>query len=352
VGRLPGDAGLLTLAGNPATDGEVALPADVRGIALPTPFSVGPVNAWVLEGDPLVLVDPGPRMHDTRAALDAGLAELGHRLEDVDVVLLTHQHHDHVGQAAEVARDAGAEIWAVDLLGDFLADFAAATDRDDAYAVALMGRHGIDPAAAESLRGVSRAFRPFAEGAQVARRLRDGERVRLGRRTWTVHLRPGHSPTDTLLHDEEGGVLLGGDHLLLRISSNPVAHLPIGARDPEAVAAGPDRPRPLATYLDGMRRTRELDVTLVLPGHGPAFADHAALVDRRVAMHARRARQILEQVDGRRTAAAIGEQLWGVMPVTKSFLVLSEVLGHLDLLAADGLVAERLDGGVVRPVRA
>ena len=85
-------------------------------VVLPTPFPVGPVNVWVLRGDPLTLVDAGPRTPEALTTLEAGVASLGLRLEDVQLLVLTHQHHDHVGQAAELRRRSGCAVAAHELL--------------------------------------------------------------------------------------------------------------------------------------------------------------------------------------------------------------------------------------------
>jgi hypothetical protein len=143
-------------------------------------------------------------------------------------------------------------------------------------------------------------------------------------------------------------VLVGGDHLLETTASTPVGHAPIDDRDPAAVAAGPDRPRPLVDLVASLRATAGSDVRTVLPGHGEAFGDHRSVVERRIALHERRAHRIVRAVDGRRTASAIAGELWRDLPATHAYVVLCEVLGHLDLLAAGGLVREaRRDGLVV-----
>jgi len=102
-------------------------------------------------------------------------------------------------------------------------------------------------------------------------------------------------------------------------------------------------------YLASMRATADLDVAVVLPGHGVAFADHRDLIAKREDMHARRARRILRSINGTRTATDIIGLLWRNLPVTQSYLALSEVLGHIDLLERDGLVraVERDDGVVI-----
>jgi glyoxylase-like metal-dependent hydrolase (beta-lactamase superfamily II) len=324
------------------------LPAGVHRLELPTPFAVGPVSTYVLRGEPLTLVDPGPLRDKTRAALEDGLRALGLAVEDVELVVLTHQHHDHVGLAAEVVRRSGARVAASPELATYLGAYERWAERDDAYALETMARHGIDADARQTLDDISRSFRRYSEGVAVDAVIRDGEALAAGGRTFTAMARPGHSPTDTVFLDESDGLLVGGDHLLERVSSNPIAHVPIDDRDPVAVART-DRRRALVEYLASMRATAALDVALVLPGHGGPFADHRALIATREDMHARRARRILRAVDGTRAAADMIAVLWRALPVTQSYLALSEVLGHIDLLERDGLVrgVERDDGVMI-----
>jgi len=326
-----------------------ALPGDVVRLPLPTPFAVGDVNCYLLRGDPLTVVDPGPNMLSATEALESGLAEHGYAIEDVELVLLTHQHHDHAGLAGRIAGRAGAELAAIDPLADYLADYERSMDHDDRFAVETMVMSGIERQVAVTLRTMSAAFRGFGHGADVGRRLRVGEAVEAGGRSLRVLFRPGHSPTDTVLLDEASGVMIGGDHLLERISSNPIAHAPIGIEDPEGVARSPDRPRALRTYIDSMRETHPLDVSLVLPGHGRPFAGARELIDRRLEMHRRRAQKIRDALERPMTAAEIADVLWTNLPVAQTYLALSEVLGHLDLLLEAG-EAEVVDGddGVVR----
>lgn len=287
-------------------------------------------------------------MDGSITALEEGLARIGLRVEDVEQVLLTHQHHDHVGLAATIRGRSGAQVAAVEPLARYLADYDLAMQRDDAYAVALMRRHGLDEQTVTTLDSVSRAFRRYSAGVHVDRPLRDGDELIAGGRRFTVRRRPGHSPTDTVFEDSSGELLIGGDHLLQRISSNPIAHVPIDDSDPVAIAASPDRPRPLVAYMESMRQTAARDAgALVLPGHGEPFAGVADLVERRMAMHERRLRKIRRTVEGGCTAGDIGSLLWRQVPVTQAYLVLSEVLAHLDVLAQRGEVEEVDDGGGV-----
>jgi glyoxylase-like metal-dependent hydrolase (beta-lactamase superfamily II) len=324
------------------------MPSGVHRIALPTPFQIGDVNTWLLRGDPLALVDAGPLMEETEARLEQELAALGVAIEDLELIFLTHQHSDHVGMASELRRRSGAEVAGTAALAEHLADVRAATGADDAYSAALMRRHGVSERTVDTLVGVTGAFRRFVGDVPVGRVVRDGDELRAGGRVWQVRERPGHSPTDTVLAAD--GLVIAGDHLLEKISSNPVAHVPVGTPDPAGLAASPDRPRTLLTYADSLRATAADDRgELILPGHGDPFTGAAPLVEKRLDMHERRAQKILEALTAPRTAADVGRELWRHVPVTQAYLVLSEVLGHLDLLEERGAVrTEGGDDGVVR----
>ena len=193
---------------------------------------------------------------------------------------------------------------------------------------------------------VSRSFRAWGGSAPVDRRLADGEELAFAGRTLQALHRPGHSPSDTLFWDAERRVLIGGDHLIGHISSNPLVSRPLGGRSGEP---GDGRPRALMTYLRSLTETRNMPIEVVLPGHGEPVTDHANLIDERFALHERRAAKIGGLIADRPlTAYEIAQSLWGNVAVTQAYLTLSEVLGHVDLLLDRGAIRESEVGGVIR----
>ena len=330
-----------------ATDAEESLAraadAGIHRIALPTPFLVGRINCYLIEDRPLTLVDTGPNSGKSLDELERALGELGHRIEDLELIVITHQHTDHLGLLEILARRSGADVAALHLLVDYLSDFSASASADDSFALDVMRRHGVPDDVATALSSVAASFRAFGSSGRVTRPVRDGEVLEFERRTLQVLHRPGHSPTDTVFLDPERRVLLAGDHLLAHISSNPLVSRPL------APGAPPGRPHALLQYIESMRATREQALSLVLGGHGDPVIDHVRLIDERLRMHRRRARKLLAMLDsGPLTAYELALRMWGNVAVTQAFLTLSEVLGHLDLLEAEGKVREREDTGVVR----
>jgi glyoxylase-like metal-dependent hydrolase (beta-lactamase superfamily II) len=324
---------------------DLAAQSGIHRLAIPTPFQVGRVNAYLIEDDPLTLIDCGPNSGKAFDELEQALAALGRRIEEIELLVITHQHIDHFGLAAIVARRAGAEVAALDLVAPFLSSFGDEAERDDAFAEAIMLRHGIPPDVVSALRAVSASFRGWGAKVQVTRPLRDGEHLALRDRTLRVLHRPGHSPSDTVFHDEERKMLLAGDHLLKHISSNPLISLPLGA-PPDY--DGP-RPQALLAYIASLKQTAQMDLDLTLSGHGGPITDHSALIEERLRMHARRAEKIRRLIaEQPRTAHEIAQALWGNVAVTQAYLTLSEVLGHVDLLLEGGEVTEVQENGVVR----
>jgi glyoxylase-like metal-dependent hydrolase (beta-lactamase superfamily II) len=323
-----------------------AVDAGIHVLPIPTPFAVGRVNCYLIDDDPLTLVDTGPNSGKALDELERALAGHGRRIEDLERIVITHQHIDHLGLVDILARRSGAEVCALDLLAPVIEETNAVAERDDALAEALMLRHGIPRDVVTALRAVSRSFRGWGGSHAVGCRLPEGGRLEFAGRAFEVHHRPGHSPSDTVFHDPARGVLIGGDHLLKHISSNPLISRPLGGKSGEP---GYGRPRALMTYMASMRETREMPVARVLPGHGEPIDDHAALIDERFALHERRARKIHGLLAGGPLSAhEVAQALWGNVAVTQAYLTLCEVLGHVDLLLDRGAVREHEVAGVVR----
>ena len=99
---------------------------------IPTPFLVGRVNCYLIEDDPLTLVDTGPNSGTSLDALEHALAEHGRRVEDLELIVLTHQHIDHIGLAGILVERSGAEVCALDVLAPWLADYRAAAEAEAA----------------------------------------------------------------------------------------------------------------------------------------------------------------------------------------------------------------------------
>jgi glyoxylase-like metal-dependent hydrolase (beta-lactamase superfamily II) len=317
----------------------------IHRLAIPTPFQVGRVNAYLIEDSPLTLIDSGPNSEKALDALEQALAEHGYAIEDIELLVISHQHIDHFGLAATLAERSGAEVASLDRLAPYLARFDEEAEYDDIFAKRMMLLHGISADVVTALRAVSASFRAWGASVEVTCPLADGSELELRDRTLRVLHRPGHSPSDTVFLDESRALMLAADHLIGHISSNPLLARPL---DTLGEYTGP-RPRSLPYYIDSLEQTRALDLLLVLPGHGAPVSDHVSLIDERLRLHRRRAEKIHRLIAVEpRTAHEIAQELWGNVAVTQAYLTLSEVLGHIDMLHAEDRVTADECEGIVR----
>ena len=163
------------------------------------------MNVYLIEDEPLTLVDAGPNSGTSFDELQRGLAGLGHALEDIELIVLTHQHIDHLGLVSLVAAHSGAEVAAIEAAVPFVENFSVEAQAEDDFARDVMLRHGISEDVTAALQSVSRAFRAWGARVDVTRVLRDGDRIDLRDRSLEVAFRPGHSPSDTVFLDRERG---------------------------------------------------------------------------------------------------------------------------------------------------
>src|SRR3954451_16806634 len=248
-------------------------------IPLPLPH-IGSVNTWLLRGEPLTLIDTGPCDDRALTALEAGLRGVGVRLEDVELVLVTHPHLDHSGLAATIAARSGARIGAYERAAAYGAHYEERGEADRRFSLALMRHHGVPEPRIADTEDFWEMLRRQSDAYVADLVLADGEHVRAGGRDLRVVARPGHSTTDALLVDDQERLAFVGDHLLAKISSNTEV-------SPALEPTG-SRPRARVEYLESLRQTAAMPLDRLLTGHGADITDHAELVVRRLAEHKQR----------------------------------------------------------------
>jgi|YNPBryBLVA2012_1023415.scaffolds.fasta_scaffold24495_2 glyoxylase-like metal-dependent hydrolase (beta-lactamase superfamily II) len=310
------------------------VPTDVPGLfalPLPTPFPIGRINTYLARGDNLTLIDTGVNTEKSYGELRTGLATLGVRPADLDRIILTHHHTDHLGLVARLAEESGAEVWCHRRCVPFVSQPAEARAYLRDWSVGVWQEGGVPEGLLALTEQVFRWFEAMSNGpAAVSRVLEDSEIITLLGRDWTVLHTPGHAGDLICLYEPSGGVLLSSDHLLGRVSSNALIEPP----DP-----GQKRPRRLLDYMAQLRRVAELAPRVAYAGHGEPVTDVPALVEARLAFHRQRAEHVLSLLRGSpRSLYDLTESMFAHVTEAEKFLALSEVLGHLDWLERDGRV--------------
>ncbi|HVO17889.1 MAG TPA: MBL fold metallo-hydrolase [Anaeromyxobacter sp.] len=314
-------------------------------VPLPFPQAGGPVNVYLVEdeGGGIVLVDSGLGSPEAEAVLLDGLGRAGRSPEEVRRILVTHGHVDHYGGARGLEELAGHAVPALVHAAD-LPKVAETGPRWTALAAhygAHLARLGVPEAA------LAVAGREAERGFSLARRIREVRPTLPGERLRTRHLdlevlhMPGHTPGLLCLYDRAHRLLFSSDHLLERVSPNPLIELGPDGRDGYF--------RPLVEYLQSMERTRALEVELVLPGHGPPFTGHRAVADSLHSFYARRQERLLGQLRrGPRTPWELVRALFREPRPGDVFLAISEVAANLELMEERGVVAREERDGVRR----
>lgn len=309
---------------------------------IPTPFAVGPVNCYLIEDDPLTLVDPGPNSGEALEALENELRAHGRKLEDIEQIVVTHQHIDHLGLVEVVQNKCGAPVACLDRCVPWMENFQAEASATDRWASSMMRLHGVPEDVAVALRAVAKAFRGWGSSAKVERVLREGDAMEFRDRNLEIFYRPGHSISDTVFWNADTQTLLAADHLIKHISSNPLLERPAKKGEP--------RPQELVVYIESLKQTRAMPASLVLSGHGEPIGDHVTLIDERFALTEKRMEKIYAMLaaGGTQTAHNLARGNWGNIAVTQAFLTLSEILGSLDILENAGRVRQFEADGVIK----
>jgi glyoxylase-like metal-dependent hydrolase (beta-lactamase superfamily II) len=278
--------------------GEKVLPGIWR-LRLPLPWPGVPhCNAWALAaGDEVVLVDtgmhePGSEMHLHRALGQARL-----RVEHVRLIVCTHAHVDHCGQAPPIAERAGCEVW---MHPNHAHHTASLEDPEGALArrIEIARQSGVPE---EPLRRWAAQRRAQGTGQagtlKVDRELTEGATVATDLGEWHVIETPGHAPSHICLYQPERRLLISGDHLLGRVS----LYFDAGYT-----------PDPVGEFLASLDKVAGLEARLALSGHGRPFTDVPGHIEANRALVAERLAAVQQALAaGPRTAYEVAQEVYG-----------------------------------------
>jgi len=318
----------------------------LRWARMPLPFALDHINLWLLEDAfdgraGWTLVDTGAGTDATRAAWEQVL-ETPLAGQPLVRIVATHCHPDHVGLSGWLCERFAAPFWTTTGEFGFMRMMAAALPGvDGPSAIPHFERHGLlDPAMLEQMRS-RRNYYPSLVPAvpQAYTRLQDGQQVAIGGRAWRVITGFGHSPEHASLYCAELNVLLSGDMVLPRISTN----VSVFAVEPEG--------NPLQLYLDSLDKFAYLpDDVLVLPAHGKPFRGLHTRIAQLRDHHAARLAEVLEACVTPVSAAEIVPLMFRrPLDAHQLGFALGEALAHLHKLWRDGQCRRiHCNSGIIR----
>ena len=336
----------------PETGRTLAVAEGVRWLRMRLPFALDHINLWLLrdhedgpEGrrEGWAIVDCGIDNAGTRAAWEQVFAT---ELQGLPVlrVICTHMHPDHIGLAHWLTDRWQCRLWIS--ATDWNAARVASTAIGDAHsghgAADFYALHGLnDPQALAEVRARSNLYASMVRKVpDQFRRLMHDMRLRIGGRDWTCIAGYGHAPEHISLHCPDFGVLISGDMVLPRISTN----VSVFDIEPEG--------NPLPLYLASIARMKALPATtLVLPSHGRPFRGLHTRVDQLTQHHDERFADVLAAcAEAPQCAADLLMVLFKrKLDLHQTTFAMGESIAHLHALWLGGKLMRRVDAmGVYR----
>jgi glyoxylase-like metal-dependent hydrolase (beta-lactamase superfamily II) len=302
----------------------------IHRITVPTPFYVGPVNVYLIQEDPLTLIDAGPRDSRSLEALRSGLANLGHKLSDIKRIIISHAHADHYGLARVVIEESGATAY----IHEWDAPAVAAETDYRSYRE-LLTSAGVPKEIIARMEAGYEKFKGFAYPLDDVETLKDEDEILFEHESLSVVHTPGHTPGSICLIRASNRLVFSSDTVLKTITPNPVL-------SPDPI--NPKRRfQSLGEYLVSLARVRALAPTLVKGGHGDDVTDFDEHFHRMFRFTKARQAKLLALLPKEGTTAwEAAMMLFPDAGGYHRFLALSETVAHLDYATAENkLVIER-----------
>lgn len=324
----------------PAPGRLVRVAPGVHWMRMPLPFALDHINLWLLEdGDQWVIVDCGIGNEATLGLWQEIIDNcMGGR--SVSRVIATHHHPDHVGNAGWLTRRFEAPLWMAQ--GEYLSAHALCEGSSGYGREHLAALYRANGLAESHMPGILKGREHFKKSVpdfpQSFRRICEGDQIHIGPNAWTVMMGYGHAPEHAALYSAALGVLISGDMVLPRISTN----VSVPAAQPEA--------DPLRLFLESLSRYAGLPAqTLVLPSHGLPFRGMRERIVQLNEHHRLRLEELLAACESPKCAAEVLDVLFRrKLDSHQMLFAMGEAMAHLHYLHEQGRVRRIRAGGVVR----
>lgn len=323
----------------PALASTITVGPGVHWLRMPLPFALDHINLWLLEdNDGFAIVDTGYNSETTRNAWE----QLLPKFSPITRVIATHYHPDHMGLAGWLTHREDVTLWATE--AEYLTAHAVyhnLAGYDNDALVALFRLHGLSDEGLANIKSRSNGYqRGVSELPKFFRRITAGDTIRIGRHDWHIIIGHGHSPEHASLHCPDLGLLIAGDMLLPKISTNTS----VWTTEPDG--------DPVGQFLRSIRGYCHLpEITLVLPAHGLPFRGIQSRVVVLEQHHADRLEELRGALaESPKAAADVLDILFRrKLDTHQLFFAMGEAIAHLNHLARRGKAKRTLDaGGVYR----
>jgi glyoxylase-like metal-dependent hydrolase (beta-lactamase superfamily II) len=306
-------------------------------LVLPTPFTVGTVNSYLIKDESVTLIDCGPYTYDAKECLTKQLNKHGLTLKDIKQILITHAHPDHAGLAAELQQISGAKVYIH--TNEHEKTICRKSYREKTLAFLL--HVGFPKKHIKSLVDFFAWEGSMASPLTEVLPIDNGDIINFTSSKLEVIFTPGHSRGHLSFLDRSKSLLFVGDTVLERITPNPVIE-PLSDKL---------RAKSLITYLESLNRLKSLNPSNILPGHGAPICNPQRVLER-ITWHSDVRKMQINEIVRQRKEISLLEIVFVLWPNIKEaneiHLGMSEVLGHIDILELeDKIFLQQTSSGLV-----
>ncbi|GAB3791573.1 MBL fold metallo-hydrolase [Virgibacillus kimchii] len=308
----------------------------ISRITIPTPFAVGDTHMYLLKGDRLSLIDAGVKTEQAWEACKQQLKEHGYGPNDIEQIILTHHHPDHIGlieqfpRAESMIAHKNVDLWLT---------------RDESFFhryIQFFKYVFVAGGIPEYLHGFLDHIRSplqFSGKGKLTSVIEEGD-ILPGHEEWQVIETKGHAQSHLSFFRESDGAFIAGDHLLYHISPNPLMEPSIDPKE--------ERPKPMLGYRNNLKKCLSLGINTVFPGHGKTFNKVEEIITKRLKSQEKRAEQVFLMLkDKPQTPFQLCRQIFPSQFEKQIDLTMSETIGQLDYLENEGRVGKTMEGNLV-----
>ena len=278
---------------------------------------------------PITLIDTGLPTQHSFQQLKSGLASVGLSVSDLDQIILTHMHDDHMGGVTKLQEETNIPLY---IHEQATLEITNGTDE------AIRRKHFLDRFYEQCglLLNTTKEIQSLNYNWHNVHFLKEGDRIFAGGKNYEVLYTPGHSQSDICLWDHASGDAFVGDFLVKLFSPNAFITQPAPNQK--------ERPKPLLQLRNSFRKVYHLPFKMIYPGHGNPFSNHQALINQRFSEQKERCAAIYKILESDpETVSVISNKLFPWLKGHAKFLGLSEIQGHLDLMVKKSQVYTEQD---------
>jgi len=314
---------------------------EILPLEIPTPFTIGSINAYLIIGDDITLVDTGPKTDNAWKSLVYQLNEKKIKIQDVKRIVLTHYHIDHSGLVSLIKEhNPEIDVYAHRLAIAQLKKQTDYIEHSMLFFRDLYLKNGLSEKEIKEIEQFYQYLDPFSPPVDFVIGIEEGDKIN-GITDWQILHTPGHSLGDIVLYYPDKKYLISGDIIIGRTSPGIFIEAPQNAQA--------DYEKSAYLYQQSLMKLNRLDIKKVYPAHGPMFSNVYGVIDEHLGKMEYRQERIKSLLTNQSfTVYEIMQQIFPKRYSKHLAMFFSETLGSLDIMELNGEVVKKKENGMVK----